>query len=366
MSNYTLVRHGVRVPAAQAHSSTAPLGSQSPNAMERAGATEPLQSARSATAQPQAHPRAALLEEAECSPTLATRGAPIARVYTFGAFRLLIAQNNQRWLDLTDTRLWGHGRAQDLLLLLLLRRRPMTRVEAAATLWPDADPIRRARLLRNALWNLRRALEAQSSGQMAEDSTPCAHLELREAPHALHLHAAHSEIHQRAFETSAWSGAEHRESSETGEAVIWTDVEAFETACQQARAAETLDERLRFAQQALRLYAGPFLQHRQDVGWISAYRTRLHNRWVHLTLDLAAEWRRSGQRDLAIELLQSVLLQDPEQVEVAKRVLILLREAGRVRDALGLYERFRREYRNLFGADPLEIKRLATEIARGS
>ncbi len=360
------MRQGARIPAAQAHLSTAPLGSQSPNTVERAETTEPRQSTRSVPVRPQTRPRAALLEDAECGPPLAARGAPFARVYTFGAFRLLLAQNNQRWLDLTDTRLWGHGRAQDLLLLLLLRRRPIARVEAAATLWPDADPSRRARLLRNALWNLRHALEAQSSEQLAGGATPCACLELREAPHTLHLHAARIEDNQRAFETSVWGGSVHRESSETGEAVIWTDVEAFETACQQARAAETLDERLRFAQQALHLYAGPFLQHRQDASWISAYRTRLHNRWVHLTLDLATDWRRSGQRDLAIELLQTVLLQDPEQVEVAKRVLVLLREAGRVRDALDLYERFRRTYRNLFGADPLELKRLATEIARGA
>ncbi len=180
---------------------------------------------------------------------------PAVRLYTLGHFRLLIGCEHaghvgqDGWVDLADARAWGHGRAQELLLLLLLRRRPLTRAEAAATLWPATEASRRKQLLRNALWNLRRVL-AQHASVLHADCGATTALLLHEASYLLSV-----QVNALQLSATATALTPHMDTQSASQSAapshIWCDALAFEAAAEQVRAAASLEERIELGQAAL-------------------------------------------------------------------------------------------------------------------
>lgn len=289
------------------------------------------------------------------------------RLYTLGAFQVLFDLGQGRTLDLTRAHIWGHGRARDLLLLLLLHRRPLRRQEAAATLWPEADSARRARLLRNALWNLRSALEQHATVRYDVPAGNCARtdaLMLRDTPFALSLQVVSSLVPQGACAPISMPAESLGQQ--------WCGFLAFETAASRVREGISVEERITLGQAALQLYGGPFLAHRQNGAdtmaestWILDHRARAQAQWIRLSLELATDLRRVGEREQALDLLMHVVEQDPLQLEAARRAMVLLGDLNRVDEALLVYERCRRSHREAFHRDPSDLKRIATQLRSG-
>lgn len=302
------------------------------------------------------------------------RPAASVRLYTLGTFDLLLDLGQGRVKDLACAHIWGHGRAQELLLLLLLRRRPLRRQEAAATLWPDADPTRRARLLRNALWNLRGALAQCATLEEAHvvddghgGGERLTALTLHETPFALSLDPVSSSASGldkvKAYPALQWESADP----------FWCDLHAFETIAAHAHEGSSVDERIALGRAALRLYGGPFLAHRQGRGsgstsesaWVLDQRTRSQAQWISLSLALATDLKRVGERVQALDLLMQILEQDPLQLEAARRAMLLLSGLNRVDEALVVYEQFRHHHRDVFQKEPSGLKEIAMQVRAG-
>jgi tetratricopeptide (TPR) repeat protein len=343
-------------------------------------------------------------------------------LYTLGVFQVVLYVEADRWVDLTDTHLWEHGRAQDLALLLLLRgRRPLARAEAAATLWPEVESHHRGRLLRNALWNLRRALTHHAAIPQ-RDGSATTFLSLQETPYTLSLQVRATptttlpHLQQLQASSALVAGAERETDPECsfpptdssrkqraevvsgvagGRSVVgrvWCDVWAFEEAATRTHEAGSLQERLALGQAALDLYGGPFLAHRQAAwdgagqssrqtahvtaqarDWTQPYRARAQAQWMRLVVERATDLRRIDEREQALDLLLQVVAQDALQSEAVRRAMILLAELDRTQEALGIYERCRRAYRDTYGggrgggrgAEPAALRRLAGELRAG-
>lgn len=325
------------------------------------------------------------------SPISAPATWPFVRLYTLGVFQLLVYADAEQWVDLTDPGMWGHGRAQDLATLLLLRGRPMARLEAAEALWPAAESRHRGQLLRNALWNLRRALASHAMILQADGRTTIS-LALLETTYTLALQVRITRTSDSPPLAHATSIPPHSQvlclapphvSAGDDGGPIWCDVWAFEEAAARAHEAESLEERLALGQAAIRLYGGPFLTHRRIerqrssggrqeahvADWTQVYRTQAHAQWMRLVTEYATDLRRIGEREQALDLLLQALAQDPLHTEVTRRAMLLLVELDRLHEALEIYERCRRAYRDAYGggkgAEPAALKHLAAEIRTG-
>lgn len=298
---------------------------------------------------------------------------PLMRVYTLGVFQILLCDNQGGSIDLTQTPAWGHGRAQDLLVLLLTRARPIARAEAGMMLWPEAGSDRRKRLLRNALWNLRRTLALNATMTHADESATTA-LELRETLYSLSLQVTMSRS-LRDPDSAIVGTPAGMCASETITGPIWCDALAFEAAAAHARNIARAEERIALSQATLRLYTGPFLGHRRSpqashgltmkTDWIHDYRARVQTQWLRLVVELASDLRRLGDRDQAADFLLLAVEQDPLQIETVRKAMLLLSELGRPHEALRLYERTRSAHRDTYGSDPSVLKRLAAELRAG-
>jgi len=102
-----------------------------------------------------------------------------------------------------------------------------------------------------------------------------------------------------------------------------------------------------------------------ELEWILRYRARAQAQSVRLTLELATDLRRIGEREQALDLLLQALEQEPLQIEAAQRAMLLLSKLGRAREALSVYEHSRRVYRDAYGSDPNALKPLAADLRAG-
>lgn len=305
-------------------------------------------------------------------------------VQTLGEFRLFLSLGQDRWVEAPDRGRWGHGRALELLLLLLLQRRAVTRGEAAAALWPKSDGARRAKLLRNALWNLRKALESLNMLALGQaergrlDGAHVAQLVFRETPQTLRLVSVAPTTQERDPVGMTGTMVENLSTQRltamirTGYGVssgmssgIWCDALAFENACQRAGAATAPEERLRWSQTGLALYTGVFLPGIERADWIESQRTRLEERWARLCVDAAGALRRLRETERALGLLLNVVERQPQHAEAAHHAMTLLAGAGKVAEALRVYERTRRAFRQEYGSEPESLRRLVNEIRAG-
>jgi DNA-binding SARP family transcriptional activator len=314
----------------------------------------------------------------------ARRESAPACVQTLGDFRVYLATSEDRWVEAPDRVRWGHGRALELLALLLLHRRSLTRSEVAAMLWPDGESGRRAKLLRNALWNLRSALDNLSAlvvghaEREGPSGAPIAQLTLRESAHTLRLVATPLPVIKRGAGSREDRGEEGASAQRLTRMTrpgyggapgmssgIWCDAPAFETACERVGGATTPEERLRWSNVALTMYAGVFMPGIERAAWIAGQRARLEERWARVCVDAAGALRRMRELDRALRLLLDVVERRPQHAEAAHHAMTLLASQGRVADALEVYERARRAFRQAYGSETDTLRRLAAEIRGG-
>jgi predicted ATPase/DNA-binding SARP family transcriptional activator len=206
-------------------------------------------------------------------------------------------------------------RAQALLALLVLRRRPLARDAVAFTLWPDAPE-------EEAQANLRRHLYALGKTLPAAGAAP-------------------------------WLIADKKSVSWNASAQARVDVVEFERL---ARADETLDE-------AVRYYRGAFLAGVDD-DWVEPERERLRE----LALDALARLTARERDPLrAAGYAQQLLRIDPWREDALRDLMRLRHASGDRAGALREYRDFAERLRVEMGVEPMpETTAFYERIASGS
>jgi DNA-binding SARP family transcriptional activator len=304
-------------------------------------------------------------------------------------------RHERQWIEATPYLPRGHGRARELLILLLDQRRALQRAAIAQILWPEADEARRKSLLRLALSNLRAVLTEAHQGVLralraaqSDENVVAARLGLQEtattvrlialapipsgALGALTANESASEL-GLASEAPVVSAVEElsptpplrllRAASETTTHLVH-DVFVFVHVYRQIQATQTPRERLRWCQEALAIYTGPFLPGYAS-GWVGARREQLERHWAQTRIAAANAWWQLGESERALHALYPVLEQLPYHEDAARMAITLLANRGAMMEALELAEGARRAFRERYGDESANLRRLASDIRAG-
>lgn len=192
---------------------------------------------------------------------------------TFGPPELVVRAlgSEEVWLDgrLITIGDWQTRTARDLFFLLLARPEGLTKEGIGLEIWPDADPGQLKTRFKNAIYRVRRAL-GQDVIQFGED----------------HLYSFNWAMDYK------------------------YDVQAFETALDQAAVEIRSDRRVSLYQSALSLYGGDYLPD-VDQEWVAPTRENLYQLYVDAMLNLALYHLEQQEFRTALQWTQQLLEEDP-------------------------------------------------------
>lgn len=219
---------------------------------------------------------------------------------------------------------WRRTKAKALLKLLGLQPgRALHREQAMELLWPHLEP-------------------AAAANQLYKS-----------------LHYLRAELARGGVTTPVVAAGE--ELVELADAVR-VDVDEFRI---RARAAREQKE-LALYEQALEVYAGELLPEDVFEEWASGPREELRSLRLALLLELGRDYRAAGQPERAVEVLGTLLRDDPLQEEAHRLLIRLFVERGERQKALGQYQRCREVLRRELGVDPSpETEALHREMVEG-
>ena len=206
--------------------------------------------------------------------------APVLQAHLLGPLRVVV--DGEAVVE------WPGGRARGVLEVLLVEPwRPVPREVLMATFWPERDAAAARNNLNVAVHGLRRALARHAPGH--------AFVEHRRGCYAL------------------------------GHAVAtWTDVQAFEQALAQARAAHAAGQaaaRRCALQAAVDLYGGELLADERYESWCVPRRRQLHDAALRAAGQLAEVLWSAGELSACVSVLQRLLALDACD-EAAHRMLM--------------------------------------------
>ncbi len=212
---------------------------------------------------------------------------------------------------------WPRRSARALLLLLLGHaghRLPRDRV--LDLLWPDSPPAQAETSLRKTVHTLRRVLEPA----------------LQQGRASAYIEVAGESVGLRPG------------------VVGMLDIGAFERALHQA-SSSVVDQRS-LLRGALSHYRGHLLVDEPSVEWCLPRREALRRRWRQATLNLAAHDAHAGEPLATVDLLESVLLDDPGDEDTLRALLRHLALAGQRDAALRRADEVREQLREEIGVEP--------------
>jgi predicted ATPase/DNA-binding SARP family transcriptional activator len=223
---------------------------------------------------------------------------------------------------------WSLRKARSVVKLLALARgHTIHREVLCETLWPDRDAAAAQNNLHQVLYAARRALEA--GGADRRDV-----LGLRDELVAL-----------------------------CPEGSVCVDVERFEAAAREARAAGELAA----YREALELFGGELLPEDRYESWVEPRRASLAELQLALLVELAELESRAGDLAGAVESLRRAVSADPLHEPANRALMRALADGGRRQEALAQYERLRSALREAVGADPdPQTRRLYRDLLTGS
>lgn len=149
---------------------------------------------------------------------------------------------------------------------------------------------------------------------------------------------------------------------------VWVDALAFE------RLADALEHELQRDQgvrarfdgmEALSLYAGHFLADQPEASWLLGPRQRLRSRLQRLTATLGEHLERGGEAPQARALYARAVELDPLDEESARRLMLLLQDAGESSAALEVYRALRQRLSVELGQPPSAQTQRLVERLRG-
>ncbi len=218
------------------------------------------------------------------------------RVHLFGKFQIESSQAGPVW-NLG-------GKALELLCYLLVHAHPHSREALATALWPECDPGKSRKNLRQVLWQLQCALE-KSVGQ------------------AIVLGADSDSVAVR---------------TESG---IHVDVANFETAYRRARGTggdSLTDGQAADLEQAVQLYRGDLIAGCYEA-WCLVERERLQNCYLSMLEKLIAHSLKHQNYQQGIEFGQRILALDRAHERSHQQLMLLYSLLGNRTGALRQYER---------------------------
>jgi LuxR family transcriptional regulator, maltose regulon positive regulatory protein len=131
-------------------------------------------------------------------------------------------------------------------------------------------------------------------------------------------------------------------------AYFWLDTWAFEQACEQIFATldepqhlQQLDALIGATRAAMAHFRGPLLADHPDSNWTVAPRERYRALLQRLLATITAVLEKQGRVDEALALYRHALELDPMGEALHRRLMLLLRGAGRIHEATEAYQRCR-------------------------
>jgi LuxR family transcriptional regulator, maltose regulon positive regulatory protein len=132
---------------------------------------------------------------------------------------------------------------------------------------------------------------------------------------------------------------------------FWIDTWAFEQACDTVFSARTADATLEAARTALAHYRGPLLADAEE-SWTVAPRERHRSLLQRLLSTVTGPLEKQGRIDDALALYRHALELDPLCEPLHRRVILILKNSGRVPEALEACQRCRALLKAEGGAEP--------------
>jgi tetratricopeptide (TPR) repeat protein len=232
--------------------------------------------------------------------------APVLTIHAFGAGQVWV---NGKLLGSTD---WQTQSVRELFFFLLAARRPLSRDQVGAVLWPGTEePTRFKMRFKNEIYRLRRAVGQDTilfDGEMYY-----------------------------------FNGSVDHE----------YDVEDFEAYTARARAATRSAEQIDFYSRAVALVQGKYLQ---DLGggWVIPEQERLHQMYLSAAHDLAVLYRKDGQVPRALEVCQAVLMTEPTYEAAYRLMMDIYARMGDRGSVVHTYQRCEAATRKAYGLPPSE------------
>jgi predicted ATPase/DNA-binding SARP family transcriptional activator/DNA-binding CsgD family transcriptional regulator len=248
-------------------------------------------------------------------------GPQAVRVRLLGGFQVSVG------LRTIEEGAWRLRKSAALVKLLALSRgHHLHREQVMDLLWPQLGRTAASNNLRGALHAARRAL--------ARDPVPASH----------------------------YLASKEEQIALCPEVELWVDVEAFEEAARTARR-----EREPAAYQAaIDLYAGDLLPEDRYEEWAETRREELRRTYLALLIALAGVYEERGNLGSAIEVLQTVIAEEPTHEEAHVSLMRLYALSGRKEEALWQYERLSEAFSEGLGSEPDATARaLREEIVAG-
>ncbi len=221
--------------------------------------------------------------------------------YTFALFGRFNARCNDS--ELTELE---RGKAQDVLCYLLLNRRQTHyREDLAARFWPEATTAQSRKYLRQAIWQIQKALDAAAEGGPKL---------IRVQPNWIRVDP---------------------------DVTLWIDIEAFEATFERVKdvPATALDhDQAEAVKQAVDLYSGPLLQGWYP-DWCTLERERLEGMYMQLLDKLMDRCEAAREYDEGIGYGARVLRRERARETTHRRLIRLFYLAGDRTAALNQYHR---------------------------
>lgn len=274
-------------------------------------------------------------------------------ITTLGQFRVLLRSSPA---GAVRPVVWSTAQARQLLKCLLTSHGyQRAREELIELLWAEQAVDRARAALSHALTHLRRTLEPGRSAYSR----------------SAFLGSDRDTVWLNVASPEAMPGDEA-----AGGAGLWLDVAHFE---HNARAALTIFERAeqegqavsrygaQLAEQALTLYAGPFLPGDPFADWAAGVRERTLRLWVALVRRLAGHFGAAGNLERASLLLGQLVDAMPDNEDAATRLMLLYAATNQRSLALRVYYVLCAQLQATFGAKPApDLQQLAQDIRSGT
>ena len=232
--------------------------------------------------------------------------APILTIRAFGAGQVWL---NGKPVGVND---WQTQSVRELFFFCLAARRPLTREQIGAALWPGTeDPARFKMRFKNEMYRLRRAV--------GQETVPFD------------------------GEMYYFNGAVDHE----------YDVEDFEAYVARAKASRRPAEQIDFYERAVGLVRGKYLQ---DIGgsWVLPEQERLHQMHLAAMHTLAGLYQREGQIPKAIEICQAALSAEPTFEAAYRLMMEIYHRVGDRGSVVHVYQNCETAMRRTFGLAPSE------------
>jgi DNA-binding SARP family transcriptional activator/Flp pilus assembly protein TadD len=232
--------------------------------------------------------------------------APVLAIRTFGSGQVWL---NGQPVGIND---WQTQSVRELFFFFLAARRPLTREQIGAALWPDTeDPARFKMRFKNEIYRLRRAV-----GQ----------------------------------ETVLFDGEMYYFNGSVDHEY---DVEDFEAFIARAKAASRAAEQIDFYERAIGLVQGKYLQ---DIGgsWIFPEQERLHQLYLWAAHSLAGLYRREGQAHKALEVCRQTVAAEPTFEAAYRLMMEIYHRMGDRGSVAHVYRSCETAMKTTFGLPPSE------------